>query len=81
MVFSGEKLKKIRQERGLTRAELAKRAPDEMTRQSVRNWEEGLMIPRVKSIQALCRVLGVDFGLFFATDDYHGNNEASDAKF
>jgi len=56
MVGFGNRLSKIREQRGLTRADLARLA--DVTPAAVYQWEEKDSQPRVNTLAILCRVLG-----------------------
>lgn len=53
----GENLKKLREQRGLSQAELAKMA--KFSQAAIWNFEHGRIIPRERSIDALAQALNV----------------------
>jgi transcriptional regulator with XRE-family HTH domain len=65
--FSGDKLRAARHARGLTQAELAHRA--HVRERQIIRWENGQNVPRVGSVKALARVLGVPMTSLFSDDE------------
>ena len=66
-MFSGEKLKNIREEKGYSQAEVAKLL--NISRVSYFNWENGKTKPNQKNLNLLSRLLGVE-ETYFVTE-YH----------
>jgi len=53
----GNTLSRLRKQAGLTQTALAKKA--RLSLRSIQNWEQGHRVPRVHTLIALARVLGV----------------------
>ena len=66
-MFSGEKLKNIREEKGYSQAEVAKLL--NISRVSYFNWENGKTKPNQKNLNLLSRLLGVEETYFVS--EYH----------
>jgi transcriptional regulator with XRE-family HTH domain len=57
MKFYGNKLKQIRESKGLTQLELASKM--NIIRSTVSRWESGDSIPRVNNIAEICKILNI----------------------
>lgn len=66
-MFSGEKLKNIREEKGYSQAEVAKLL--NISRVSYFNWENGKTKPNQKNLNLLSRLLGVEEAYFVSEYD------------
>lgn len=66
-MFSGEKLKNIREEKGYSQAEVAKLL--NISRVSYFNWENGKTKPNQKNLTLLSRLLGVEETYFVSEHD------------
>lgn len=66
-MFSGEKLKKIRQEKGYSQADLAKLL--QLSRASYFNWEKGKTKPNQKNLKQLSQIFKVDPTYFLSEHD------------
>lgn len=66
-MFSGEKLKKIRQEKGYSQADLAKLL--QLSRASYFNWENGKTKPNQKNLKQLSQIFKVDPTYFLSEHD------------
>ncbi len=66
-MFSGEKLKKIRQEKGYSQADLAKLL--QLSRASYFNWENGITKPNQKNLKQLSQIFKVDQTYFLSEHD------------
>ncbi|SDJ70569.1 Peptidase S24-like [Streptococcus gallolyticus] len=66
-MFSGEKLKNIREEKGYSQAEVAKLL--NISRVSYFNWENGKTKPNQKNLNLLSRLLGVEETYFVSEYD------------
>ncbi len=63
-MFIGEKIKKLRKEKGLTQKELAKRLG--VTQQMIASYENGVRYPKMETIKKIADALNVDmFELIF----------------
>ena len=65
--FNGDKLKALRVERGLTQAELARRA--EVRERQIIRWENHQHVPRADAIVRLAKALGVSVADLLSEDD------------
>ena len=63
MAFNGQKLREIRQERGLTLEALANMLG--LDRQAIHNWEAGRHGPTEKNRTRLAKILGISEKIFF----------------
>lgn len=66
-MFSGEKLKALRQENGYSQADLAKRL--QISRASYFNWENGKTKPNQKNLEQLSQIFKVDETHFLSEHD------------
>jgi transcriptional regulator with XRE-family HTH domain len=57
----GEKLQRLREEAGISQAELSRRSGAPLD--SVRNWEQNRNLPRIDAATRLARALGVSLDL------------------
>lgn len=71
--FSGQKLRALRLSRGLTQAELAHRA--HVRERQVIRWENDQHVPRIGSVRALARVLGVSIDELLSDDEPGGEED------
>lgn len=58
----GEKLRRLREEKGLTQVQLAELSG--LSQNGISNWEKGMREPSWLNVVALCLALGVDCGAF-----------------
>ena len=66
-MFSGEKLRKLRQEKGYSQADLAKLL--QLSRASYFNWENGKTKPNQKNLEQLSQIFKVDTTYFLSEYD------------
>ncbi|SFL44656.1 XRE family transcriptional regulator [Streptococcus equinus] len=66
-MFSGKKLKELRQEKGYSQADLAKRL--QISRASYFNWENGKTKPNQKNLEQLSQIFKVDETYFLSEHD------------
>ena len=73
----GEKINKLRKQRGLSQEELAFEIG--VSRQTVSKWESNLMQPTIDNIRFLCDFFKVSPEYFIGEDSAHAETVASDA--
>lgn len=66
-LFVGKKIELLREDGGMSQGELAKVLG--VTRQTVSKWEADVCRPKVKVLQAICGVFGVDMSYFTGEED------------
>ena len=64
MTFQKNKIKELREQRGLSKRQLAKML--EVPRQSVIQWEDGTCCPSVRTLGKICAGFNVSPSYFFA---------------
>lgn len=63
MTFQKNKIKELREQRGLSKRQFAKMI--KVPRQSVIQWEDSQCCPNVHTLGKICQVLGVPADVFF----------------
>lgn len=58
-----KRIKRLREDRGMTQADLAERLG--YTKQAISNWERGLNAPSIDDLEALAIVFNIEVGLLF----------------
>ena len=66
-LFVGKKIELLREDGGMSQGELAKVLG--VTRQTVSKWEADVCRPKVKVLQAICGLFGVDMSYFTGEED------------
>lgn len=69
----GERIKDLREQRGITQAALARALPGVVEASAVSRWERGKVRPRDETMEKLAEVLGVDFSYFVAPEPAGGS--------
>lgn len=73
MVSIGEKIKKARQDEGLTQAQLSKLVNRSIN--TISRWETDKRIPNLEELNLLAEVLDIDFLCFEKNEEGHENNQ------
>lgn len=68
----GERIKDLREQRGMTQAALARALPGVVEASAVSRWERGKVRPRDETLEKLAETLGVDFAYFVAPEPETG---------
>lgn len=72
MLVTAEKIKELRQARGWTQAELARRMG--VTRNGINSWEQGLSMPSPASLVELARIFSVSTDYLLGMEPLHTVN-------
>lgn len=70
MFMLAEKIRRLREAKGLTQAELSKALG--LTRSSINSWEMGLSVPSTQYIVELAKIFAVSTDYLFGLDDTAG---------
>ena len=71
-VMTAERIKALREARGWTQAELARRM--NMTRNGINSWEQGLSMPSPPSLVDLARLFSVSTDYLLGVENYSAVN-------
>lgn len=72
----GERIRSLREERGMTQAALARALPGVVEASAVSRWERGKVRPRDETLEKIADTLGVDFAYFLAPEPEHAETPA-----